>query len=88
MTETQAIERKQAKRWHDWQRPIPTPLMDDVLALGPNAIPNRDEWKHLLRVAALTDTHLRRAGSAGDLPNTHVAFLEAYQDLRRRYLRQ
>lgn len=86
--ETQAIEHKQARRWQDWQRPIATPLMDDVLALGPNAIPNREEWKHLLRIAALIDTHLRRAGANGDLPSTHVAYLEAYHELRRAYLRQ
>lgn len=71
--ETVAIEHKQAKRWHDWQRHIATPLMDDVLALGPNSIPNREEWKHLLRIAALIDTHLRRAGAAADLPSTHVS---------------
>ena len=83
---SRSIEAKQAGRWQDWQRRISTPLMDDVLSLGPNAIPNRDEWKHLLRIAALIDTHLRRAGAYADIPNTHVAYLEAYQELKRKYL--
>lgn len=81
------IERKQARRWRDIQRDIPTPLMDRVLALGPNAVPNRTSWKRLLRVAAYLDTHLQRNGSAYDLPATHTAFLSAFEELEREYLR-
>ena len=75
------IERKQARRWRDIQRDIPTPLMDQVLALGPNHVPDRAKWKRLLRVAAYLDTHLQRNGSAYDLPATHTAYIDSFQGL-------
>ena len=82
------IKRKQMRRWHDVTRPLPTPLMDQVLALGPNQVPNKDSWKRLLRVAAYLDTHLQRNGSAGDLPETHRAYLDAFEGLMRSYLQE
>lgn len=80
-----AIEQKMARRWHDWTREIATPCMDQVLALGPRAVPDKSAWKRLLRVAALTDTHLQREGARNDLPHTHVAFMDAFESLRREY---
>lgn len=85
--EREDIERKQARRWRDIQRDIPTPLMDQVLKLGPSAIPNKAAWKRLLRVAAYLDTHLQRAGAAHDLPNTHTAYLDSFQALLAEYQR-
>lgn len=85
--EREEIERKQARRWRDIKRNIPTPLMDQVLALGPTAVPNRTTWKRLLRVAAYLDTHLQRNGSAYDLPATHTAYLSAFEELKKEYLR-
>lgn len=81
------IERKQARRWRDLRRDIPTPLMDQVLALGPNRVPNKTTWKRLLRVAAYLDTHLQRNGSNYDLPATHTAFLTSFEELKQEYLR-
>jgi hypothetical protein len=81
-----AIEAKQADRWHDLQREIRTPLMDQVLALGPNAVPNLTKWKQLLRVAAYLDTHLQRAAASGDLPATHRAYLDGFEGLLSEYL--
>lgn len=72
------IERKQARRWRDWQREIATPLMDKVLAVPHRG--NGADWKRLLRTAALIDTHLQRAGAKSDLPQTHSAYLAAFQE--------
>ena len=81
-----AIELKQMRRWHDILKPKPTPLLDDVLSLGPQDIPDRQAWKKLLQVAAFLDYHLQRDGSQGDLPGTHTAYLAAYHELREEYL--
>ena len=61
--------------------------MDQVLALGPNAVPNITNWKRLLRIAAYLDTHLQRSGSQNDLPNTHRAFLDGFEGLLAEYRR-
>lgn len=79
------IERKQMRRWRDIKRNIPTPLMDQVLGLGPNTVPDRAAWKRLLRVAAYLDTHLQRTGSTYDLPHTHTAYLDNFRELVREY---
>lgn len=79
------IQRKQSRRWQDITRDIPTPLTDQVLALGPNAVPDHLKWKRLLRVAAWLDTHLQRSGSAHDLPATHTAYLDNFQELVKEY---
>lgn len=86
--ETQAVERKQARRWHDWLRDIDTPLMDKVLALAPSDIRNRHTRKQLLRVAALIDTHLQRSGASQDLPQTHAAYLANFAELLMESLRR
>ena len=79
------IEQKQARRWADWQRPISTPCMDRVLALGPQHVPDKPTWKWLLRLAALIDTHLQRSGARHDLPNTHRAYLDSFERLIAKY---
>lgn len=79
------IERKQARRWRDWDRDITTPLMDKVLAL-PHPRGSTEDWKRLLRIAALIDTHLQRRGSESDLPQTHSAYLAAFQESYLAYL--
>jgi hypothetical protein len=59
--------------------------MDQVLALGPNAVPNITKWKRLLRIAAYLDTHLQRSGATSDLPNTHRAYLDGFEGLLAEY---